>query len=268
MESGTKEVFTLVGVILSFIVGSAGLLVGIRNSRKTIFINSVTAARIEYLQNLRNNISEFCGLMYSFYAPNVPKVLGSEEEQIALSSIQTKNEIEIQRRYDVLKYLIRLQLNVEDGYFDPAIIRLIDEIRNLSAEEIHKNGAVLTDKLNELVLISQYLFKLEWEGAKLESQKGNISKEAKRDLYNHYEFLHRKKTNNLISNITEMVKKYNLTQTQRTLIILAIILGSIMIGIGTQLFHVCSGIFIGSGVGLISASFLTIYLNKEYPKEK
>ena len=106
-ENFTNHSITLIGFFLSFIVGAAGLLVGLRNSRKTTFINSVTSSRIEYIQRIRNSISEFCGLVYAYHGNGLKT--GSSEA------------FDIQKRYDNLKYLIELHFNVEDKYFDPKI---------------------------------------------------------------------------------------------------------------------------------------------------
>jgi hypothetical protein len=166
-EATTTQIVTLIGVILSFIVGAAGLWIGIKNSRKTIFINSVTTSRIKYIQDLRNNIAEFCGQFYRYnlLVKNDPK-LSTEKLKILESS-------------DKLKYLIMLYLNPEDTDWDKKIIQLIDDIRT----SIDDNPI---DKINDLITITQYLLKLEWEGAKKESQNGILSKKEKDKLYKKY----------------------------------------------------------------------------------
>jgi len=167
MTEATTQIVTLIGVILSFLVGTAGLLIGIKNSRKTIFINSVTTARIKYIQDFRNNIAEFCTQFYRYnlLVINDPN-LSTEKLRILESS-------------DKLKYLVRLYLNPEDTDWDMKIITLIDDIR----DSIDKNPK---DKIDELITITQYLLKLEWEGAKRESQKGILSKKEKNNLYQKY----------------------------------------------------------------------------------
>jgi hypothetical protein len=161
------ELITLIGVILSFLVGSAGLWIGIKNSRKTIFINSVTASRIKYLQDLRNSIAEFCGLFHRYHLliKNDPN-LSTEKLKVLESA-------------DKLKYLIKLYLNPQDSKWDNKIVNLIEEIRKSLAD-------YPKDKIDDLILISQYLLKLEWEGAKLESRKGIISKKKKDRLNEKY----------------------------------------------------------------------------------
>jgi hypothetical protein len=160
----TPQLVTLIGVILSFIVGTAGLWVGIRNTKKTMFINSVTAARIKYIQELRDNIAELCGLAYR-----------RQLLELAKGDWNIQQRVDFRGVSDKLKYLIALRLNPEDREWDEKIIGFVDDIRD--------NGP---DKIDELIIITQYLLKFEWEGAKRESQKGILSKRERNKLYRKY----------------------------------------------------------------------------------
>lgn len=164
----TTQIITLIGVILSFIVGTAGLWIGIRNSRKTIFINSVTASRIQYIHDLRNSIAEFCNLLNNY----------KYHEDILEKGATAEKLYEIRKDFK-FKYLIQLHLNPQDTDWDKKIIKLLDELIALNNEDP-------TKKINELITITQYLLKLEWEGAKRESQKGMLSKNEKNKLYRKY----------------------------------------------------------------------------------
>ena len=171
-----NEILTSIGILLSFGVGAIGLIISLKNSKKTIFINSVTAARIQYIQSLRNGISEFCGLVYAYHGNGLKT--GSAEA------------FEIQKRYDNLRYLIELHLNIEDDFFDTKILSMIKGIRNI------KDGTSISDvdkAIDPLILIMQYLLKLEWEGVKKESQKGNLSETRKNKMYNKYQQLYLKR---------------------------------------------------------------------------
>jgi hypothetical protein len=162
-QTQTIDWITLIGIFSSFIVGSLSLWVGIRNSRKTIFINSITTARIKYINDLRGNVSEFCGLFYRY------------KKLVDLKSDLSNEKLKVLESSDRLKYLITLQLNPEDDYWDNKIIRLIEEI-------ICDIDKYPLNKINELIVITQYLLKLEWEGAKRESQKGILKGYQKRKL--------------------------------------------------------------------------------------
>jgi hypothetical protein len=163
-DSTTTQLVTLVGVILSFAVGAAGLWIAIRNTQKTMFINSVTTARIKYIQDLRDNIAELCGLAYRKQLLEAAKVDWDIQKRVDFRGVSDK-----------LKYLIALRLNPEDTEWDKKIIGLVDDIRD--------NG---TGKIDELITITQYLLKFEWEGAKRESQNGLLSKRERNKLYRKY----------------------------------------------------------------------------------
>jgi hypothetical protein len=177
-RDNTYNYIYLTGIIVSFLIGFVGIWIGLRNSRKTLFINSITSARIRYIQDLRNGVSEFCGLVFTYHFNDLSK---SPDELLA-----------IQKKYDNLKYFIGLHLNVEDHYFDPKILSLIKDIRNL---KIGATPIEIEGKIDELILIMQYLLKLEWEGAKLESRKGVVSQRKKDELYEKYKRLHQERVN-------------------------------------------------------------------------
>lgn len=161
----TIEIVTLIGIGLTFFVGIFNLIITFRNVRKTTFINSVTASRIKYIQELRESISKFCGLAHSY--------------NNRLYKLEYKEVWELHKEADSLKFIIRLYLNPEDDYWDNKIINLIDQI-------VLKSDKDPTEPINELITITQYLLKLEWEGAKRESEVGIISDIEKKELYNKY----------------------------------------------------------------------------------
>lgn len=169
----TIERVTLIGIGFTFVVAVVNLYFTIRNDKQNRFINSVTSSRIQYIQDLRTSISQFCGIIYSY--------------NLRLDGVTKLQLFEIQREADKLKYLIKLYLNPEDKYWDEKIISLIDQILELS----DKNPK---DKIDELIYVTQYLLKLEWEGAKKESEKGMLTNLEKRDLYNQYVELHKNQT--------------------------------------------------------------------------
>lgn len=167
----TTEIVMLIGIGLTFFIGILNLIITFRNVRKTAFINSVTTSRIKYIQELRESISKFCGLAHS-YANKIYK-------------LEYKEVWELHKEADNLRYLIRLYLNPEDDYWDNKIISLIDEI-------LLKTDKDPSEPINELITITQYLLKLEWEGAKRESEIGIIPDVEKKELYNKYVERHKK----------------------------------------------------------------------------
>ena len=173
------EILTLIGIGLTFIVGVLNLVITFKNVRKTAFINSVTTSRIKYIQELRESISRFCGLAHS-YSNKIYK-------------LEYKEVWELHKEADNLRFLIRLYLNPEDEYWDNKIIYLIDQI-------LLKSDKDPTEPINELITITQYLLKLEWEGAKKESEVGIIPELDKKKLYNKYVEQHKSAIKNKQSN--------------------------------------------------------------------
>lgn len=158
---------TLVGIAITFVVSMASLILGISNSRKTIFINSITSSRIKYIQDIRNSISEYCGLFYRY------KILYDQSPELSAE------KLEVLKSIDKLKYQIMLYLNPEDKIWDQKIINLIEKLRS-------KINSDTENEIKQLIMITQYLLKLEWEGAKLESKRGLVSAVEKRKLKEEY----------------------------------------------------------------------------------
>lgn len=158
-----KDIITLAGILVSLILGSLGIIIGIRNSKKTIFINSVTAMRAKWIDTVRDSLSEFCGLAHQIHYTK-------EQRMPRMDRIQQ------------LRFLIKLRLNPKDDY-DKKLMVVIDDIVKLLWDE---KIAEASSKIDELVRLSQHLLKLEWEGVKEESKKGDLSKKNKRRLYNKH----------------------------------------------------------------------------------
>jgi hypothetical protein len=166
MTIDAKEIVTLLGIGITFIVSSIGLYVSLRNTKKTLFINSITSSRIKWIDVVRKNISDFCGLTYHF----------------ALTELEKGEKQKVIEQIDRLRFLIKLQLNRGDK-FDRKIMAKIDLIPDLTAPDKIEQ---LTKEINELIELTQDLLKLEWEGAKLESMKGILTQEEKDELYEKY----------------------------------------------------------------------------------
>ena len=160
----SKELITLIGIIVSLIVGFTGLYISFQNSKKTVFINSVTASRAKWIETLRQTIAEYCGLSFQIFQSVVAEKLKKMD------------------RLQQLRFLIKLQLNRNDP-FDASLIQIID---NISIYVYDDNRARIEPEIDKLINLSQDLLKLEWEGVKQESLKGNLSKREKRKLYHRY----------------------------------------------------------------------------------
>jgi|GEM_PF-976791 len=145
-----------IGVVLAFALGILNLLYNYRISRKTAFINTVTTERIKWIEQLRQDISTFSGLTYTWCFSDIE---GKPEENEFLQKI------------DKLRHVIRLRLNPE-GEYDKKLEELIRKIPDLTA--ITKREE-LKQALEELTVTTQKLLKEEWEKVKQEAKRGDLT---------------------------------------------------------------------------------------------
>jgi hypothetical protein len=150
-----KEFIVAFGILVTLFLGLWNLIINYRNSRRTSFINTVTSERIKWIDKLRHNISDFCGLTYTW----------------SMSDLQNKpEELDYLRKIDNLRHLIRLQLN-PTGELDQKIEQLIAEIPELThPSKIDQ----LKEAINELIETTQKLLKEEWDKVRQESKRGDL----------------------------------------------------------------------------------------------
>jgi len=166
-----KDIITLLSIIATLLVSIWSLTVNLRNTRKTLFINTVTSSRIKFIESFRNNIAEYCGAVL----------------HLLITDMDDGQDRPLLEKLDRLTYQIKLQLNPHDIY-DQKLIQRLENIERLLDEE---TGYAIPQKefedrihkeLDQLVSLSQDFLKLEWEGVKKESIKGEISKDEKAAL--------------------------------------------------------------------------------------
>ena len=165
-----KDYVYIVGILLTFLLGAFNLIHTWRLGKKTTFINCVTAARVKWIDSLRENIATFCGLTHHFHWSSI----GKEEEAVVLEKV------------DRLRRVIQLQLNPNEEYSKKIIDLVANKIPNLAG----KTGDIvpmdevppLDKALNELVSTSQLLLKEEWDRVKEEAKKGDITNKTKNNL--------------------------------------------------------------------------------------
>lgn len=153
-----KEILTAAGIIVTLVLGIWNAIGNYRTSRRTNFINTVTSQRVKWLEQLRQDISAYSGLVHTWY----------------FSALQGKpQEYEVLKEVDRLRHVIRLRLNPA-GKHDAQIEKLLDKIPKLTSAAIADD---LTVALNELTVAAQRLLKEEWEKVKDEAERGNLKKE-------------------------------------------------------------------------------------------
>jgi len=151
----TKDIIYGLGIILTFVLGVWNLVNTYVQTRKTSFINTVTKQRIEWLENIRQDVSKFCGLTYTW---SVSRLEGKPEEY------------EVIKELDQLRHVIKLRLNPDDTP-DMKISALIDKIPELTNESKIED---LKKAIRELIDETQQMLKNEWEKVKRESEVGNL----------------------------------------------------------------------------------------------
>ncbi|MGA9110942.1 MAG: hypothetical protein ACLPSL_00925 [Smithella sp.] len=152
-----KDLIYEVGIILTLIIGFWNILMNYRQSRRTVFINTVTSERVKWIETLRQNISSFCGLTYNW----------------CCSNLQNKpEESEVLKEIDKLRHLIRLQLNPDP---ESKLERTIEDLIETIPELTHISKRIeLKNSLNDLIKTTQLLLKEEWEKVKAESKRGDL----------------------------------------------------------------------------------------------
>ena len=162
-----KNSIALTGIFASAVFSFWSLVISRRTAKKTLFINSVTAARVKWIDTVRQSIAEFCGLVI----------------HIGLTDMDEKEERELIEKTDRLRYLIRLQLN-RSAPIDQYIIKQVDDIAFLlddtDADDLDTDQ--LEDMVEALVTSTQDLLKMEWEKVKAETVNGDLSQDQKRRL--------------------------------------------------------------------------------------
>jgi len=151
-----KDIVYAISIMLTFAVGVWSLVLNYRNTRRTNFINTVTSQRVRWIEQLRQDISAFSGLTYTWSASNME---GKPQEY------EMVNEI------DRLRHVIRLRLNPA-GTHDKRVEALLEEIPRYTDPS---QSAKLSAALNDLTATTQFLLKEEWEKVKREAQRGNVA---------------------------------------------------------------------------------------------
>ena len=152
-----KDYVLAAGVIVTLILGFWNALANHRFNQRTTFVNTVTSQRIKWIEQLRQDISTFSGLVYHWALTDLPD--STEERQII-------------KEIDRLNHVIRLRLNPA-GIHDQKIEQLLADIPKHTDDEIR-----IKELLEELTRTTQALLKDEWEKVKAESKKGPLSDRA------------------------------------------------------------------------------------------
>ncbi len=150
---GTKDWLTLSGIAATLTVASANLVYSLWSSKKSTFINVVTASRIKWIESLRDKVSAFIAI--------------NELLITALPEAAERDVAGLLRERDTLRHQIILHLNPSDPV-DGRIKQLVNRAQ-VAADRTR-------DDLDDLLLqlsdaTGEYLHK-EWTRVKQEAKYG------------------------------------------------------------------------------------------------
>ncbi|WP_128003669.1 hypothetical protein [Piscinibacter defluvii] len=151
-----KDIGLFAGVAVTFVLGVWNAITNHRVSKRTTFVNTVTSQRIKWIEQLRQDIGAFSGLVYYWSHSELEGKAG---------------EGEVLKELDRLRHVIRLRLNPA-GEHDKKIEALIEEIPHYTDPRRQKE---LVDALERLTKSTQALLKEEWDKVKRESEHGPLS---------------------------------------------------------------------------------------------
>lgn len=152
-----KDIVLAAGVVVTLFLGLWNAFANFRSGQRTMFVNTVTSQRIKWIEQLRQDISMFSGLVYHWAMTDLA---------------DTKEEQQIIKEIDRLNHVIRLRLNPA-GTHDKIIEGLLAEIPRHTADRTK-----IKELLEKLTVTSQALLKEEWEKVKAESKNGPLSDRA------------------------------------------------------------------------------------------
>jgi hypothetical protein len=141
------------GVILSALVSAL-------ISRRTNYLNVVTAERSKWIEKLRGNLAKYSAVAHAVFYK-------AKSEDWGEGGKTSPEYFALLRELQDLRSLLKLQLNPK-GKIDQNIIVLIDRIYELSRTWTF--GTQLAEAERLLVLHAQPLLKAEWEKVKSEAR--------------------------------------------------------------------------------------------------
>lgn len=150
MES--KDWIAIIGIGVTFLISCANFLYSVVNSRRTMFVNTVTTSRLKWIDSLRDKVSEFISVTVRLV--DTTTGIGNENRGTLL----------LER--DTLLHQIVLHLNPNDEE-DQRIKDIADHVKELTTQELASQD--LTHALLGLRDATSAYLKKEWNRVKKES---------------------------------------------------------------------------------------------------
>lgn len=144
-----------IGVIVTALLGLLNLGYNLRHNRRASYVNTVTAARLKWIEELRRNLARFTALTFQ-YAFATPQAAADAEK--------------VFQEIADLRTMLRLQL-IPRG-FEPDSL-LADRVEKAFQMIVSQQTRHLQQELENLVLDGQDLLWKEWRKAKDEAIYGD-----------------------------------------------------------------------------------------------
>jgi len=147
------EMIAAIAALITALAAFVTIIVTVRNAKKEAFINVVTTARKEYIQELRKSLSEFCS--------------------------EVRSENPDNKNLKKMGFQLKFMMNPA-GYedWDYKSVKLIEKIINNSNNN--------DKELKQFVVLMQSWLALEWNGMMTEGKKGVLSDEKKEEIRNKF----------------------------------------------------------------------------------
>ncbi|MEL3908024.1 MAG: hypothetical protein P1P64_03285 [Treponemataceae bacterium] len=163
-----EDITSLLAIIVSFISLAHTILL----SRKIRHNEIVTSARIAWMNKIKQDMVDFVSCVYKFLEAGV--IFKYEENKAEELILNTKLQI-----IDLYSTFL-IHFNPSDEYNQALLDNMKKIYKHVMEDNIDKNA--LNKLLKDLISKMQKTATLEWEGIKLEVEKGNISKSEKQKL--------------------------------------------------------------------------------------
>ncbi|MFD0588678.1 hypothetical protein ACFQZE_11735 [Paenibacillus sp. GCM10027627] len=129
----TAEKITLLGIGITFLIGIINLVLLFRNTKKTLFINTITSQRIKWIGELRSLVSQYVSTVSLHEHKNVEKDgdRGKYLDNILLLESQIKLHLNFQGRRDkaIIQLVERIRSNIFSIYDFVTLLELKPEER-------------------------------------------------------------------------------------------------------------------------------------------
>jgi hypothetical protein len=148
-----KDILLQTGVIVALVLGLINVYFNLKTTKRTLFVNAVTAERVKWIAQIRHNVSILCSLC----------------NQWILHRTQEKTP-ELQREIERMRNEVRLQLNPKD-IDDVAIEHLLTQLPSWTNPVTPEMYRIIE---NDLIQATQRMLKREWDKVKDEAVHGDL----------------------------------------------------------------------------------------------